>query len=222
MAVQTETLHVTGIRCERCVGRLALTLKDHPGLEQANATLMGQSHCPGTTSGRLGTTFSPRCRAGAFALQSRSSDLLARGPRCLRCGHQHRGRFFDLRVGFADLRPLRLRRLDSRSQRLLFRRSRRVPAVLSLRSLRCRALPRRKPVVLADCLLVDVAVELRRVEEDLLADRDAHLPLTVVDVRELPRQRMLRLPEQPVLDEQVVPDSPTTVPTLSSSIVTTS
>jgi copper chaperone CopZ len=42
MAVQTETLQVTGIRCERCVGRLALTLKDHPGLEQANATLMGQ------------------------------------------------------------------------------------------------------------------------------------------------------------------------------------
>ena len=42
MAVQTETLHVTGIRCERCVGRLALTLKDHPGLEQANATLMGE------------------------------------------------------------------------------------------------------------------------------------------------------------------------------------
>lgn len=42
MAVQTETLQVTGIRCERCVARLALTLKDHPGLEQANATLMGQ------------------------------------------------------------------------------------------------------------------------------------------------------------------------------------
>ena len=40
--VQTETLHVTGIRCERCVGRLAATLKDQPGLEQANANLMGQ------------------------------------------------------------------------------------------------------------------------------------------------------------------------------------
>jgi hypothetical protein len=42
VAVQTETLQVTGIRCERCVMRLASTLQDHPGLEQANATLMGQ------------------------------------------------------------------------------------------------------------------------------------------------------------------------------------
>ena len=42
MAVQTETLQVTGIRCERCVMRLGATLQDHPGLEQANATLMGQ------------------------------------------------------------------------------------------------------------------------------------------------------------------------------------
>ena len=42
MSVQTETLQVTGIRCERCVGRLAASLRDHPGLEQANANLMGQ------------------------------------------------------------------------------------------------------------------------------------------------------------------------------------
>lgn len=42
MAVRTETLQLTGIRCERCVGRLAATLQDHPGLEQANANLMGQ------------------------------------------------------------------------------------------------------------------------------------------------------------------------------------
>jgi copper chaperone CopZ len=42
VSVQTETLQVTGIRCERCVGRLAATLSDHPGLEQANANLMGQ------------------------------------------------------------------------------------------------------------------------------------------------------------------------------------
>ena len=40
--VQTETLQVTGIRCERCVNRLAATLKDQPGLEQASANLMGQ------------------------------------------------------------------------------------------------------------------------------------------------------------------------------------
>jgi copper chaperone CopZ len=42
VAVKTETLQVTGIRCERCVGRLASTLRDHPGLEEANANLMGQ------------------------------------------------------------------------------------------------------------------------------------------------------------------------------------
>jgi hypothetical protein len=33
---------VTGIRCERCVMRLAGTLEGHEGLEFANANLMGQ------------------------------------------------------------------------------------------------------------------------------------------------------------------------------------
>lgn len=42
MAIRTETLQVSGIRCERCVARLAGVLKDQPGLELANATLMGQ------------------------------------------------------------------------------------------------------------------------------------------------------------------------------------
>jgi copper chaperone CopZ len=42
MAVRTETIQVTGIRCERCVMRLAGALRDHEGLESANATLMGQ------------------------------------------------------------------------------------------------------------------------------------------------------------------------------------
>jgi copper chaperone CopZ len=41
MAMVTETLRVSGIRCERCVGRLANALGGHPGLESANATLMG-------------------------------------------------------------------------------------------------------------------------------------------------------------------------------------
>ena len=39
---QTETLQVTGIRCERCVARLAGVLTGHEGLEAANATLMGE------------------------------------------------------------------------------------------------------------------------------------------------------------------------------------
>ena len=41
MATQYETLQVTGIRCERCVNRLAATLRGHDGLESANANLMG-------------------------------------------------------------------------------------------------------------------------------------------------------------------------------------
>jgi copper chaperone CopZ len=42
VAVRTQTLQVTGIRCERCVHRLAGALQGHEGLEYANANLMGQ------------------------------------------------------------------------------------------------------------------------------------------------------------------------------------
>jgi copper chaperone CopZ len=42
MPTQSETIHVSGIRCERCVGRLAGALRGHDGLEYANANLMGQ------------------------------------------------------------------------------------------------------------------------------------------------------------------------------------
>ena len=42
MATRTETIQVTGIRCERCVMRLAGTLDWHEGLEFANANLIGQ------------------------------------------------------------------------------------------------------------------------------------------------------------------------------------
>ncbi len=38
----TETLQVSGIRCERCVNRLASALSGHEGLESASANLMGQ------------------------------------------------------------------------------------------------------------------------------------------------------------------------------------
>jgi hypothetical protein len=33
---------MSGIRCERCVGRLAGALRGHDGLEFANANLMGE------------------------------------------------------------------------------------------------------------------------------------------------------------------------------------
>ena len=42
MAVQNETLQVNGVRCERCIGRLAGALRGHEGIEYANANLMGQ------------------------------------------------------------------------------------------------------------------------------------------------------------------------------------
>jgi copper chaperone CopZ len=42
MATVTETVQVSGVRCERCVNRLAAALRGHEGLEFANATLMGQ------------------------------------------------------------------------------------------------------------------------------------------------------------------------------------
>jgi copper chaperone CopZ len=39
---RTETIQVSGVRCERCVGRLAGALRGVEGLEYANANLMGQ------------------------------------------------------------------------------------------------------------------------------------------------------------------------------------
>jgi len=42
MATQAETIQVSGVRCERCVGRLAGALRGHDGLEYANANLIGQ------------------------------------------------------------------------------------------------------------------------------------------------------------------------------------
>ena len=42
MATATDTFTVSGVRCERCVMRLANALEGQPGLEAANATLMGE------------------------------------------------------------------------------------------------------------------------------------------------------------------------------------
>jgi copper chaperone CopZ len=38
----TATLTVSGVRCERCIGRLAGALRGHEGIESANANLMGE------------------------------------------------------------------------------------------------------------------------------------------------------------------------------------
>jgi copper chaperone CopZ len=42
VATVSETIQVSGIRCERCVARLAGALTGLDGLDAANATLMGQ------------------------------------------------------------------------------------------------------------------------------------------------------------------------------------
>jgi copper chaperone CopZ len=42
MAVQTETIQVSGIRCERCVLRLGKVLERAEGIESATANLIGQ------------------------------------------------------------------------------------------------------------------------------------------------------------------------------------
>ena len=42
MATQTDTIQVSGVRCERCVGRLAAAIRGHEGLEAANANLLGE------------------------------------------------------------------------------------------------------------------------------------------------------------------------------------
>jgi copper chaperone CopZ len=38
----TATVQVSGVRCERCIGRLAGALRGHDGIEYANANLMGE------------------------------------------------------------------------------------------------------------------------------------------------------------------------------------
>jgi copper chaperone CopZ len=42
VATVSETIQVSGIRCEKCVMRLAQTLEGAEGLESATANLMGQ------------------------------------------------------------------------------------------------------------------------------------------------------------------------------------
>ena len=42
MASVSATLNVSGVRCERCIGRLAGALRGHDGIEYANANRMGE------------------------------------------------------------------------------------------------------------------------------------------------------------------------------------
>jgi copper chaperone CopZ len=38
----SATLQVSGVRCERCIGRLAGALRGHDGIEYAHANLVGE------------------------------------------------------------------------------------------------------------------------------------------------------------------------------------
>jgi len=42
LAIQSDTIHVGGVRCEKCIGRVAGALRPIEGIEYANANLMGQ------------------------------------------------------------------------------------------------------------------------------------------------------------------------------------
>jgi copper chaperone CopZ len=42
VAVTSDVIQVSGVRCERCVGRLAVALRGVDGLEAANANLLGR------------------------------------------------------------------------------------------------------------------------------------------------------------------------------------
>ena len=70
MATVSETIQVRGIRCERCMARLAHVLKDHPGLDSANATLTGEVRSPTTTSRPRARRCSATCAAAASRVAS--------------------------------------------------------------------------------------------------------------------------------------------------------
>jgi copper chaperone CopZ len=42
VSTRTDVIQVSGVRCERCIGRVAGALRSHDGIVEANANLMGQ------------------------------------------------------------------------------------------------------------------------------------------------------------------------------------
>jgi copper chaperone CopZ len=42
VVLESDVIQVSGVRCERCVGRLAVALRGVDGIEAANANLMGR------------------------------------------------------------------------------------------------------------------------------------------------------------------------------------
>ena len=77
MTTVTETVRVSGVRCERCVGRLAGTLQGHDGLEWANANLMGDVTLAWDRIARRGRSCSRRSR-GAVSTSACPARLAGR------------------------------------------------------------------------------------------------------------------------------------------------
>jgi cation transport ATPase len=75
VAIVNETIQVVGIRCERCVLRLAQTLEGAEGLESANATLMGQVHLAYDNELTTRTALVERMARGGFHEQQLSECL---------------------------------------------------------------------------------------------------------------------------------------------------
>jgi copper chaperone CopZ len=72
VAIVNETIQVVGIRCERCVLRLAQTLEGAEGLESANATLMGQVHLAYDNERTTHAALAERMARGGFREQQLS------------------------------------------------------------------------------------------------------------------------------------------------------
>ncbi len=70
MATVSDTIQVSGIRCERCVMRLAGTLEGAEGLESANANLMGQVHLTWDDELTTRETLLERLARGGFREQA--------------------------------------------------------------------------------------------------------------------------------------------------------
>jgi cation transport ATPase len=76
----SATLRVSGVRCERCVGRLAGALRGHEGLEYANANLMGEVVLEWDEQKTSRDAIAARCAVPASRDRRRAGIALA-GPR---------------------------------------------------------------------------------------------------------------------------------------------
>ena len=81
-AMTSATIQVSGVRCERCIGRLAGALRGHDGHRVRERESHGRGRArSGTTRGRPATRSSPRSRARASAKCRPSGNRRGAAPR---------------------------------------------------------------------------------------------------------------------------------------------